>query len=69
LPGSAGLDLTGTGQLYLVQGVPAAHAVIPTPLILAAIGIVILICVLTLAIIVRLATRPALSEALRLNED
>lgn len=69
LSGGAALNLTGTGELYLVQGTPAAHVVMPLTPILMAIGLVIVISALALGIIVRLATRSALSEILRLNED
>ena len=69
LANGTGLNQSGTGQMYLVQTVPAAHAVLPLLSILAVIGIVVLISTLALGIIVRLAVRPALNEILRLNED
>jgi hypothetical protein len=69
LANGTGLNQAGIGQLYLVQTVPPAHAVLPLPSILAVIGIVVLVSALALGIVVRLAVRPALSEILRLNED
>lgn len=69
LTGSSGLDMTGSGLLYLVQSVPAAQVVFPLTPILALVGIVMLICALALGLMVRLVTRPALAEVLRLNED
>lgn len=65
----AGLNLTGTGELYLAQGVPAVRVVIPMLPTLALCGVVLLICLLALTIIVCLVTRPALSESLRMSED
>lgn len=61
--------MTGSGLLYLVQNVPAPQVVFPLVSILAVIGIVIVVCALALSLMVRLVTRPALSEVLRLNED
>lgn len=69
ISGSSGLNMTGSGLLYLVQGVPAPQVVFPLVSILVVIVIVIVVCALALALMVRLVTRPALSEVLRLNED
>jgi hypothetical protein len=52
-----------------MQSAPAPQVIIPLVPILVGIGITVVISALTLGIIVRIVTRPALSEVLRLNED
>ena len=69
LSAGTGLNFTGTGELYLVQGTPVAHIVIPIGPVLALIGIAIIVSTLALLIIVRLVVRQTLGEILRLNED
>lgn len=66
---SPGLNLPGPGELYLVQNVPMAQAIFPFWPVVVVSGIVLGVCILALGNIVRLVTRPALSEVLRLNDD
>jgi hypothetical protein len=64
-----GLNLTGTGSLYLVQNMPPAQVIIPPmPLITTVAGLA-LICALCLTLITHFAQRLTPALALRLSKD
>src|SRR6266571_2147178 len=67
--GSSGIssDLTNN-QFYVTQSVPPIQIVIP-PLLVVALAIIVIICVVALGIMVRVVSRPSISQTLRLNED
>jgi ABC-type antimicrobial peptide transport system permease subunit len=64
---SASSDLTNN-QFYVTQSVPPIQIVIP-PLLVVALAIIVIICVVALGIMVRVVSRPSISQTLRLNED
>jgi hypothetical protein len=66
---NASQDQVTTGEFYVVQNVPVIHMVIPYSLITLALGVLIVICVVALGMMVRIASRPAIGQALRLSED
>jgi ABC-type antimicrobial peptide transport system permease subunit len=55
-------------QFYAVQSVPSITIVIPASLAIA-LGMLIAICVVALGMMVFVASRPSISQTLRLNED
>ena len=58
-----------SGEFYVVQNVPPIQLIIPYAFIFIALVILVIICGIALAILVRLASRPPISMTLRLNED
>lgn len=54
---------------YVVQGVPAVHIVVPIVPVVAVLGGLVLICVVALGMMVRVVTRPQMSQELRVDED
>jgi putative ABC transport system permease protein len=63
----ASSDLTNN-QFYVMQGAPPIQIVIP-PLLVVVLAIIVIICVVALGIMVRVVSRPSISQTLRLNED
>jgi hypothetical protein len=59
----------GTGVFYVMQSVPPLQMAIPVFLIGLAVGLLVAICLVALALMVRIVSRPALSGMLRLNGD
>jgi len=57
-----------SGTFYGLQGIPPIQIIIPASLGFALIAL-ILICILTLTMMVRIVSRPSISQTLRLNED
>jgi FtsX-like permease family len=66
---ASGSEPVGTAQFFIMQNVPPIHMVIPYSLIALALGVLIVICVVALGMMVRIASRPAIGQALRLSED
>jgi putative ABC transport system permease protein len=64
---SAFSDLT-SNQFYVMQSVPPIQIVIP-PLLLIALALIVIICVVALGPMIRIVSRPSISQTLRLNED
>jgi len=62
---NSGLSSSG---FFLLQDVPPIQIVIPAALVYILIALV-LICIIALALMVRIVTRPSVSQTLRLNED
>jgi putative ABC transport system permease protein len=60
-------DLT-SNQFYVAQSVPPIQIVVPPSLIVALV-IIVIICVVAIGIMVRVVSRPSISQTLRLNED
>jgi len=67
--GSSGTssDLTNN-QFYVTQSVPPIQIVIP-PMLIIALTVIVLICVVALGMMIRVVSRPSISQTLRLNED
>lgn len=63
------LVLSSTEAFYIVQSVPAIHVMVPIAPVVALLAGLILICVLTLVMMVRVVTRSHLSQELRVDED
>ncbi len=66
-----GVALTGntsSGQFYLVQNIPPIQIMLPFSLFIV-IGALIVICVIALAMMVRVVSKPSMNQTLRLNED
>lgn len=65
---------TGTGsdlssaQFYLLQNVPPIQIIVP-PALAPILALLIATCMLAIAMMVRIVSRPSLSQALRLSED
>ncbi len=57
-----------SGSFYSLQGIPPIQIVIPDTLGFALVALIV-ICVITLAMMVRVVSRPSISQTLRLNED
>ncbi len=66
---SVGNAITDTGIFYIAQDVPPIQMIIPGVLIAMAVGILVAVCVLALGMMVRIVSRPSLSNILRLNGD
>jgi ABC-type antimicrobial peptide transport system permease subunit len=66
---SLGGVATGTGVFYITQSVPPIQMIIPGVLLALAVGILAAICIIALGMMVRIVSRPALSNTLRLNGD
>jgi putative ABC transport system permease protein len=56
------------GAFYLAQTQPPIEIVVPPTLVLA-LGTLLVLCLATLGMMVRLASRPSIGQTLRLNED
>lgn len=67
--GSSGAssDLTNS-QFFVTQSVPPIQIVIPSSLVIALVVLVV-ICIVALGMMVRIVSRPSISQTLRLNED
>lgn len=57
-----------SGAFYVAQSAPAIQIVIPASLWIA-FGVLVAICMLALGMMVRVVSRPSMSQTLRLNED
>jgi putative ABC transport system permease protein len=57
-----------TGQFYLLQSEPPVQVVIPWTLWLA-LAILVAVCAIAIWMMVRIVSRPSMSQTLRLNED
>ncbi|HEY0756994.1 MAG TPA: FtsX-like permease family protein [Ktedonobacteraceae bacterium] len=64
-----GSMLVGSGVFYIMQGVPPIQTIIPGILIALLIGILVAICIVIVGMMVRFASRPILSNTLRLPGD
>jgi putative ABC transport system permease protein len=66
---SAGSSVSiSTGEFYVIQSVPPISIVIPVTLWVA-LAALILICIVAIWMMVRIVSRPSVSQTLRLNED
>ncbi|HVB21380.1 MAG TPA: FtsX-like permease family protein [Ktedonobacteraceae bacterium] len=66
-----GVGLSGnttSGQFYLIQTTPPIQIVLPLTLFIV-IAALIVICVIALAMMVRVVSKPSINQTLRLNED
>ncbi|HYT35069.1 MAG TPA: ABC transporter permease [Ktedonobacteraceae bacterium] len=63
----ANSDLTSS-QFYVAQSVPPIQIVIPTSLVVA-LAVLVIICIVALGMMIRVVSRPSISQTLRLNED
>lgn len=68
LPAKGGMSELSTDSLYLLQQIIPVQVVTPLSLRFALAGMGLL-CILTLALMVRAALRPSMIQELRLNED
>ncbi len=59
---------TNNGEFYALQHILPVQIVVPLSLLLA-LAVLVVICLVTLGMMVRVVTKPQLSQALRLNED
>ena len=67
--GSSGTssDLTNS-QFDVTQNVPPIQIVIP-PMLVIALAVLVIICIVALGMMIRVVSRPSISQTLRLNED
>lgn len=66
---SAGSSVSiSSGEFYVLQSVPPINVVIPITLWVA-LGILVLICIIAVWMMVRIVSRPSISQILRLSED
>jgi hypothetical protein len=56
------------GAFYLAQSIPPIQIVVP-PSLSIALGVFLVICIGSLGLMVRVVSRPSMSQVLRLNED
>jgi putative ABC transport system permease protein len=68
VPPSAITNSVNNGVFYVAQSVPPIQLIIP-PLLIIVLGVLLVICLLTLGIMIRIISRPSVGQALRLNED
>jgi hypothetical protein len=68
VPSNGPTSGTNNGEFYALQHILPVQIVIPPSLVIALV-VLIVICVVTLGMMVRVVTKPELSQALRLNED
>ncbi len=59
---------TNNGEFYALQHILPVKIAVPLSLLLA-LTVLVIICLVTLSMMVRVVTKPQLSQALRLNED
>ncbi len=57
-----------SGEFYVLQSVPPINIVIPFSLWLA-LGVLVLVCIVAIWMMVRIVSRPSISQILRLSED
>lgn len=57
-----------SGQFLVMQSIPPVQIVIP-PSVGIALGVLIVICIIALGMMVRIVSRPSISQTIRLNED
>jgi hypothetical protein len=56
------------GAFYLAQTIPPIQIVVP-PSLSIALAVFLCICIISLGLMVRVVSRPSMSQILRLNED
>lgn len=66
--GGAGSGQITNGEFYVSQSVPPIQVVIPLSLWLT-LAVLVVICVVAIGMMVRIVSRPSISQTLRLNED
>jgi len=66
--GGAGSGQMTNGEFYVIQSVPPIQVVIPLSLWLT-LAVLLVICVVAIGMMVRIVSRPSISQTLRLNED
>lgn len=66
-PGSTAAD--STQAFYIVQSVPAIHTIVPVVPIVGLLAGLVIICIVALGMMVRVVTRPQMSQELRVDED
>lgn len=57
-----------SGQFYIIQGVPPVQVIFP-PTLWLALTALILVCTVAVVLMVRVVSRPSISQTLRLSED
>ena len=65
---SGSVNQVSSGTFYGLQGIPPIQIIIPSSLGFAMVTL-ILLCIITLLMMVRIVSRPSISQTLRLNED
>ncbi|GCE13685.1 FtsX-like permease family protein [Tengunoibacter tsumagoiensis] len=65
---NGGLSSSASESIFLLQSVPPLHVVVPNSLLIA-LGALLLLCLLVLAITMYTISRPSLAQTLRLGED
>ena len=65
--GSGGSQVTN-GEFYVMQSVPPIQVVIPLSLWMT-LAVLIAVCIVAIILMVRIVSRPSISQTLRLNED
>lgn len=68
LPTQGNLSRLSNNQFFALQHILPAHLVVPDTLIFTIVALVI-ICLVTLVMMVRMVSRPVLGQALRINQD
>ncbi len=66
--GGAGNGQISNGEFYVIQSVPPIQVVIPLSLWVA-LALLIALCAVAIGMMVRIVSRPSISQTLRLNED
>jgi ABC-type antimicrobial peptide transport system permease subunit len=66
---SASQGQVTTGEFYVVQNVPPIQLIVPYLSLMISLAVLLAICAIALGIMVRIASRPSIGQALRLNED
>lgn len=57
-----------SGEFFILQSVPPIQVVVPASLLII-FALVVALCIVALGMMIRVASRPSISQALRLNED
>lgn len=68
IPATGAISSTTSSSFFVLQNVPPIQIVIPLALLLV-LGVLVAICVIALILMIWLASRPSISQALRINED
>ncbi len=68
VPSTGATSSLSSSAFFVLQNIPPIQIVIPAALVYILIALV-LICIIALALMVRVVSRPAISQTLRLNED
>ena len=66
---ASGSQPISTAQFFIAQNVPPVHIVLPYALMALALALLIVICIIALSLMVRIASRPAVGQMLRVSED